>query len=124
MYGNMIKNAISSWKTGSKYICNPPVLDTDDDTIVFVNDLKAAYTELCEDGWKPANESYGSENLDGWFSVKKTMDGLIHNYIVMDSVSRYQKWVTATELAKKLNLLKKEDRITLFSVIVDGATLF
>lgn len=59
-----------------------------------------------------------------WFSAKKTIDGVVYNYIVMEDQDKFNKWVTATELSRKLNLTKKEDRIAVFNTIVDEVSLY
>lgn len=59
-----------------------------------------------------------------WFSAKKTIDGVLYNYIVMDDREKFKKWVTATELSRKLNLTKKEDRIAVFNTIVNEEPLY
>lgn len=122
----MIPNQICSWPTGSRYICNPPPTDTDDDTVILVDDLETATKHLLEDGWDiPLSDNYKDmKNLDGWFSAKKKVDDVLKNYIVMADLDKFNNWVKATEVAKRLNLLDKKDRIFLFSVIVDGAPVF
>lgn len=118
---------LAAWPTGSRYICNPPVTNTDDDYVLFVEDIKAAYLELLDTNWTIGganNASYTVEDVDNWFSAKKHINGEVVNYIVVSDQDQFSKWVTATELAKKLNLLKKEDRIALFEVVVKGEKLY
>ena len=116
---------ISSWPTGSRYICNPAPTDTDNDTVVLVEDLEKAKTALVSFGWTVSGEGYGSvKNDDGWFSAKKEIDGVLENLIVMHEQDKFAKWINATELSKKLNLVNKQDRITVFSFVVDGSPLF
>lgn len=112
---------LSKWRTGSRYICNPAPTDTDNDTMFLVTDIEKARQALRDDNWK---EGGSGEKGRPMISFKKTVDGVLENYIVIDDVEHYQKWVTATELSKRLNLLKKNDRIELFGVIVDGNTLY
>lgn len=112
---------ISKWPTGSRYICNPPPTDTDNDTVVLVKSLHESAGELTRDGWT-IDGNYGPD--EEWISLKKEIDGVKENYIMMQNLERYGKWVTATELAKKLNLLEKTDRIAVFDVIVGGNTLY
>ena len=118
---------LAAWPTGSRYICNPPVITTDVDFVLFVEDIQAAYKQLRETSWKiggEENATYGEPEVDGWFSAKKTINGEVVNYIVVSDQDQFSKWVTATELAKKLNLLKKDDRIALFEVVVRGEKLY
>lgn len=108
------------WKniheTGSNYICNPPITDTDIDYIIF-SDNKDLLSWLEEQGFYPHNDDYPLE-IDGLFiSLKK--ENL--NLIITDQFDFYLKFVNATKLAKKLNLLKKEDRILLFQFVLYNA---
>lgn len=112
---------ISTWPTGSRYICNPPPADTDNDSVILVKDLQKAFKALVEDYWE-VDGSYAA--TAEWMSFKKDIDDVKENYIVMQDLERYGKWITATELAKKLNLLEKKDRIAVFEVIVGGNTLY
>lgn len=127
MLNNIECTHLAAWPTGSRYICNPPVTNTDDDYVLFVEDIKAAYLELLDTNWTIGganNASYAVEDIDNWFSAKKHINGEVVNYIVVSDQDQFSKWVTATELAKKLNLLKKEDRIALFEVVVKGEKLY
>ncbi len=121
----------AAWPTGSRYICVPAPTDTDTDYVVLVANLQTAIAELKKVGWSIGgedNESYTNQLIDddelSWFSAKKRIDGELVNYIVMTDVERFNKWVTATELCKKLNLLKKDQRIAVFQVIVEGEKLY
>jgi len=114
----MVKN-ISTWPTGSNYICNPPVEDTDIDTVVLVEDLSDALQAYSAEGWTYCGKDYEANMLD-WFAVRKGKE----NHIVMKDLERFQHWITATELCRALNLLKKQDRILVFNTIVDGNRMF
>lgn len=127
MLNNIECTHLAAWPTGSRYICNPPVTNTDDDYVLFVEDIKAAYLELLDTNWTIGganNASYAVEDVGEWFSAKKHINGEVVNYIVVGNQETFSKWVTATELCKKLNLLKKEDRIALFEVVVKGEKLY
>lgn len=108
--------------TGSKFICSPPVLDTDEDWIVLVDDLGITHKYLDSEGyvvggsfWVDA-ETKNKSFPNYWWSYKKGKQ----NLIITKSEVFYNKFVLATYVAKKLNLLKKEDRITLFQAILYG----
>ena len=124
---NIPFDVISSWPTGSRYICNPAPMDTDEDTVILVSNLKEALSVLLEQGWTIAgSESYEQkeEEVSIWFSAKRSVEGTLYNFIVTTDEERFRRWVTATELSKKLNLLKKQDRIAVFQVIVDEQTMW
>ena len=98
----------ASFPTGSSYICNPPVLDTDIDQMFLVDDLEKVSQVLEKLGWKRCGkEEY---NVDKWVAYRK--DNL--NALLTDNLDHFNKFLQATEEAKKLNLLDKKDRIALF----------
>ena len=102
---------IKSHPTGSRYICNPAPTDTDNDTVFLVNGYHDYATILKENGWETCGEEY--EQSDKFQAFRKGEE----NYIVTESPLFYLSYLKATEAAKALNLLKKEDRILLFQTI-------
>ena len=103
---------ITSFLTGSNYICNPPVTDTDIDQMFLVHSLDETDYELTELGWKKCgNDEYAT---DDWSAYRK---GNL-NALITSSKNHYDKFEAATELAKKRNLLNKVDRVNLFNTIV------
>lgn len=119
--------------TGSYYICDPPVYNTDIDImlLVSVDTYKKFCDDLVTDGWERGG-SASVVNPDGWTSFKKKNQfGTLYNFLVIYDKEHYDKMTFATELARKLNLLQKKDRIILFESIVKnkvvdyaGDTLF
>ena len=107
------KSIIKSHPTGSRYICNPPPMDTDNDTIYLVNGYYDWETSLIRSGW----ERSGDYNLEayGFVSLRKGEE----NFIITEDPDWYKNFVLATEGAKALNLTNKEDRIKLFQAIQD-----
>lgn len=106
-----IPNLVSWHPTGSRFICDPPPMDTDEDTMILVEEgaLEYAVNDLKNQSW----EMGGSEvpgNPSRWISFRKDF----YNFIVTDSKTFYDQMVAATMEAKRLNLLKKEDRVALF----------
>ena len=104
------------YQTGSSVICNPPVEDTDIDFIICTFQYKELNIFLNENGFTQScqdNEEYDMES-EGFSCYRK--DNI--NLIVTESKDWFNKWVLATKLAKRLNLLKKEDRIVLFKAIL------
>lgn len=100
--------------TGSNYICDPPVTDTDIDFVCLVNegDLKVAKAFAIADGWELCGKEYETPGDFLAFRKEKL------NYICVDSEEKYNKWIEATEKAKEQNLIHKEDRIKLFNSIL------
>lgn len=99
-----------SYPTGSRYICNPPPTDTDNDTIFLVNGYYDYEEFLLNDGWEPCGDGYP----DGDFLAFRKGE---ENYIVTEDEELFLSYVKATEGAKALNLLNKEDRIKLFQAV-------
>ncbi len=107
---------IGIYQTGSSVICDPPVTNTDIDFIICTGKQKQLDKFLTDNGFDNSTEDQVEYELEGegFFCYRK--DNV--NLIVTTQYDWYLKWVTATKLAKKLNLLKKEDRITLFKFIL------
>lgn len=105
--------------TGSFFICYPQVTDTDKDYVVKVTDLGTAEPALLDKGYKVSvsdREEYDLQ-AEGGFQTFRKED---INLIVTEDETFFSKFVDATLLAKELNLLKKEDRITLFQYVLYG----
>lgn len=97
--------------TGSSYICNPPVLDTDIDFVILIKDWNKLHDWCKQNAFKTNFEDYAIEEFR---SYKR---GVI-NIIVTDDPTWYKRFVKATELAKQLNLLDKQQRINLFDFVM------
>lgn len=109
--------------TGSRFVCDPPVLDTDDDWVILVENLEYAKYEAARLSWYYADMGYyradGScEELAPFVSMRHSNDN--SNYIFTDDAEFYDRYVAATLLAKKYNLLNKADRIQLFHAVLYG----
>jgi hypothetical protein len=102
--------------TGSRVICNPPVLDTDEDYVVLTKDIHAFMLKAKADGFtSSAREEYEFHDTDFMCFRKGEL-----NLIVTTSLDFYTRWKLATLLATRFNLLVKQDRRDLFSVILHG----
>lgn len=107
---------VSDWHpTGSNYICDPPVENTDIDTIVLANE--DFETELRSSGWSDNNtENLEYESMGQFTSYRK---GNL-NYIVTNNPLFYHRFVKATRIAKEQNLINKTDRVALFQEVLYG----
>lgn len=104
------------YQTGSSVICDPPVLDTDIDYIVYTNEEIKLDTFLkCEGFTKSSSEEEDYDMESEGFACYRR-DNL--NLIVTISSSWYNKWVLATRVAKALNLRNKADRVMLFKAFL------
>jgi hypothetical protein len=119
---------IKSSPTGSNYICNPPVMDTDIDTVFLVHqqfyapgaEVPIKYSDILSlNGWTPC-VGEGSEVLGGDFTAWRKGN---KNYICTTDPVYYNKYVKATKICKMLNLLNKEDRIFMFKLVMGGTGL-
>lgn len=108
----------SAFKTGSSVICNPPVTNTDEDVMFFTEDYSGLVVHLLINGWEACN-SKEYEGQDGDYNWSAYRKGNL-NYLITDNQDYYDKFELATNLATKLNLLEKSQRITLFTYIIKG----
>jgi hypothetical protein len=106
---DILDNALLWHRTGSSIICNPPVLNTDVDFMLFVQkpQLLDFYTNNFDKDWQTNMLNYAGCILD-------TFRKGTYNILVTTDLVYYNIWATCTDIAIQLNLLKKEDRITLF----------
>lgn len=104
------------YATGSRVICSPPSMDTDEDYILCTSDLKRLHTFLEENGFKSSIKDQEEYELhgEGFYCYRK---GHL-NLIVTEDRTFYNNFVKATILAKKMNLLEKEQRIALFKYVL------
>lgn len=105
---------VEKHKVGSRVTCNPPPVGTDDDTLVYTNSSDFE-DGLRRDGWT-CDTSDAYANIGVFTSYKKGGD----NYIVTRDTSFRDKFLLATRVATKLNLMRKEDRVALFQALLYG----
>ena len=97
--------------TGSSFICDPPVLNTDIDIVVLAN--PHTLIDLINDEWE-MGEPYGGSQ-----SFRKHL----YNVILITSRDKFWKLVGATYAAKALNLQHKQYRIDLFESMINNSLL-
>ena len=104
--------------TGSRAICTPPPMDTDEDWICFHPNQSKAIAALEYGGFRSeGNPQFYTGNDRG--SFRSLRRGEI-NLILTDQLEFYDLFVSATELARRFNLTRKSDRIALFQVVLYG----
>ena len=101
-----------SFPTGSNYICNPPVTNTDIDQMFLVYDLYRAAEELDKLGWEECRTKNSS--IDYPTDVMLAFRLGVNNALLTDNEEYFNNFYKATEEAKRRNLLNKADRIALF----------
>lgn len=103
--------------TGSRIICNPPPTDTDEDILVLVNSVQDMCQFLGEENFQLSGSCVKDKvkyNHNGFVSMKKEEV----NFIITESEEFYKRFECATVIAKRFNLLNKDDRIELFQNIL------
>ena len=102
------------WRfVGSSVTCDPPVMDTDIDVLILLKERDRGF--LSGLGFYLDNTSIHYEPNDGVFNSWRREN---FNLIVTDSTDFFDAFVVATKVARKFNLLKKEDRIILFQAVL------
>lgn len=108
---------------GSRVTCSPAPTDTDQDVLILAprDNLAALFATLeCADfevdGSRVTNAESSLEASDTFKSFKK--DDL--NFIVTADAAFFKKFMAATSVARRLNLLDKADRVALFQAVLYG----
>jgi len=109
---------------GSRVTCNPPPMDTDEDWLVITDPDKFADLEMdlvCDFGMDfGGSRIHAGGCLEGDpHSFQSYTYGEI-NVIATASPVFFDKFMEATAEAKRLNLMLKHERITLFQKILYG----
>lgn len=109
------ETVIRSYPTGSRYICNPAPVDTDNDTIFLVNGYYQYADMLAQEGWDNCGRDYEKGgDFQAWRKGEE-------NYILTEDPEFFESYIKATEGAKALNLLNKQDRINLFVAVLQAS---
>lgn len=109
-----ITGAGAAFPTGSRVICDPAPIDTDEDWVALVGADPCA--RMAEAGFKQdgSPEFYTGNDNGGFRSWRK---GDL-NIITTESKEFFYLFETATLLAKRFNLRQKSDRIALFQAVL------
>ena len=104
--------------TGSREICNPSPMDTDEDWVVLIkhNDAMREFEKvLVLDGWLICGKDYEeAKRIDSTF--KSYRKGEI-NLILTRNPLIYERYKFATRLCKFLNITDKAQRIGVFTMV-------
>lgn len=119
---------IKRFPTGSRFICNPPVMDTDEDWVILVENKDVAVdrlTSMVGEAWTIGGSGSGRRGGSSVFTSLKRhtvfpSSGGVVNAIITADFGFYSRFKAATAIAKRLNILRKEDRIALFNAVLDG----
>lgn len=124
-------SVVGWFATGSRVICKPAVEGTDEDFVIFTDNLHLLRRELEALGYKLSahdKEKYKLAKNDP-FQQYNTFDAYRHpdnddNLIVTNIASDFTRWKVATLVATELNVVDKQQRIMLFRAIRSGGLLF
>lgn len=101
--------------TGSREICNPPPMDTDEDWIVLVRDrnqMKELEDVLKLDEWQLCGKDYKQPDI----TFKAYRKGEL-NLIFTQNITIYERYKLATRVCKFLNILDKKQRCAVFGML-------
>ena len=103
--------------TGSRVICDPPVMDTDEDYLILIpeEDRETIEDLLEQDGYVEGGSGHTYQNF---LSYKNYEHNVPINILLTCQKDYFDRFSKATALAKALNLKEKSDRITLFEAVV------
>lgn len=112
------KHVLEFAPTGSRFICDPPPMDTDQDFVAFTTNAETTRKGL-------EGEGYVTEGLPNFYTGNDRGKFISYrkgdvNLIVTPEEEFFDLFRSATALAKRFNLTKKADRIALFQVVLYG----
>lgn len=112
---HLLKKISVDWHmTGSRAICDPPPMDTDEDYIVY-GSLPVIEKGLGQAGFELTTDpEYGGGS---WFLTFRFKE---YNIIATDNEVFFERFVAATLSARRKNLLNKADRIAYFKKVLYG----
>lgn len=120
----LLAQAVKWQLVGSRVTCNPAPTDTDQDVLVHVLARKAEdFIEAMVDAGFSVElgEGYAADALnDGQAGRFQSYRHGNVNLIVTIDEKFYKRFVAATSVAKRFNLLQKDDRIALFQAVLYG----
>lgn len=102
-------------RTGSREICDPPVMDTDVDIVALdvKHELGSALRKCGYKQTTPTQEGYDETDFITY------RNGEV-NLIVVHDKGSFSAWIAATAAAKQLNIKSKKERVRLFQGVLYG----
>ena len=107
---------VNAEPVGSRGTCDPAPTDTDEDWLGLVREVPVEKLQEAGFSQEGSPEFYTGNDAGGFRSWRK---GEI-NLITTQSYEFFRLFLTATYLAKRFNLLRKQDRIALFQAVLYG----
>ncbi len=118
----IVRNTMSEIQpVGSRITCDPPPQNTDEDFLVSIAPWKIRETiaGLYDDNWRLDGSEANDDTRrikDKFLSFKK--DDI--NLILTPDKTFFDRFMAATSIAKKFNLMDKADRVALFQAVLYG----
>jgi len=106
--------ALAVWPVGSRITCTPAPTDTDADFLVY---LKKRGTDISSLGFSLAESGNHYAPEDNIFNSWRRGEV---NLIASSDYQFVRRFLAATEIAKRFNLLEKSDRVLLFQAVLYG----
>lgn len=111
---------LSVTPVGSRVTCNPPPTDTDEDFLVLVAEDKWSDLPGLLEAWShDGSDVSDPETLDAALAFQSYSLGDM-NIIATKCREFHRRFLAATSIAKRLNLLSKGDRVALFQAVLYG----
>lgn len=104
---------------GSRVTCNPAPTGTDEDWLVLTSKYLKLVSRLSNAYGFDRGGSEVEDEDDSHFGFSSLKLGEI-NLIVTGNEKFYSRFLAASSVAKRLNLLDKSDRIALFDAVIHG----
>jgi hypothetical protein len=106
---------------GSRVTCSPPPTDTDQDVLCYVSE--EAWPDLLFDlellGWEFDGCEHYANALNEGVGFRSYRNGEL-NLVLTTDKEFHRRFLAATSIAKRFNLLEKDDRIALFQAVLYG----
>lgn len=106
---------------GSRVTCDPAPKNTDRDILVLLRsyiDFHSFSAALLFDWTASGSDVFDPKDPDNWDFTSYRRGEV--NLIVTKKAEFYDRFLAATSVAKRLNLLRKSDRIDLFQAVLYG----
>lgn len=107
---------------GSRVTCDPPPTDTDQDVLVLIDPLRwqdaLQHLDDCSYDHDGSDVSSGPDFEPNSPFRSYSLDEV--NLIVTFSEEFHRRFLAATSVAKRFNLLRKDDRVALFQAVLYG----
>jgi len=119
--------SVSAIPVGSRVTCSPAPTDTDRDWLALIpkGESEEFTISMMAIGWDlggsriPVNRLINEQD-DRFLSFTHEIDGVIENVIATESEVFYRRFLVATLLATRFNLMIKDDRVALFQGVLYG----